>query len=86
MKKILLFMAMLIQCSYSFSCPVCERNKPKILQGITHGQGPTSNWDYVIIISMIAIALLSFFLSLKWMVRPGEKSAHHIKRTILNIE
>lgn len=86
MKKILVLIVMLIQYSYSFSCPVCERNKPKILQGITHGQGPSSNWDYVIIISMIAISLLSFYLSVKWMVRPGEKSAHHIKRTILTTE
>ncbi len=86
MKKLLTILFVLCSMAYSYSCPVCERNQPRILKGITHGQGPSSNWDYVIISGMIAISLIASYLSVKWMIQPGEKSEHHIKRTILNFE
>lgn len=70
----------------SFACPVCERNQPKILKGVTHGAGPQSNWDYIIIWITIVIVLITLFLSIKWLIRPGEHSKKHIKHVILNNE
>lgn len=67
-----------------FSCPVCEKQQPKITQGLTHGAGPQSNWDWIIIAVIALITLLTFIYSLKRLVRPGEKNKDHIKVSILN--
>lgn len=69
-----------------FACPACEKQQPKILRGITHGAGPQSNWDYVIIWTTVIIVAVTLYYSLRWLIRPGEKSNGHIKRTILNDE
>jgi len=86
MKKLILLSYMLLSGFLAIACPVCERQQPKVLQGIVHGAGPDSNWDYLIVSVMLAIALFTLFFSIKWMMRPGEKSGSHIKRYILNID
>jgi hypothetical protein len=68
------------------ACPVCEKRQPKLLQGITHGAGPESNWDYVIIWITAAIVLASLYFSVKWLCKPGEAGNDHIKRIVLNPE
>jgi hypothetical protein len=65
-------------------CDACTKQQPKLLQGITHGTGPDSSWDYVIVYMAVAIVLFSLFYSVKWLIRPGEKSSTHIKQFILN--
>ena len=67
-----------------YACPACEKNQPKITQGITHGSGPDSNWDWVIIAIISVITLLTFIFSLKYLIKPGEKNGDHIKVSILN--
>ncbi len=86
MKKIFLSVLLLIANLQAFTCPVCERNQPKILRGITHGGGPESKWDYVIVWIAIIIVAATLFFSIKWLIRPGERSDRHIKRFILNNE
>lgn len=81
-KSITIIFIFLFQVA-SFACPVCERNQPKILRGIVHGSGPTSNWDYVSIWITILIAVITLFFSIKWLIKPGEKNADHIKYSIL---
>ncbi|WP_347158778.1 hypothetical protein [Pontibacter chitinilyticus] len=68
----------------AFACPVCEKQQPKILQGISHGIGPQNNWDYAIVWATAGVVLLCLFFSIKWLARPGEKSNEHIKRTVLD--
>jgi len=86
MRKILLSIALLLNAIYIIACPVCERNQPRVLKSITHGAGPESRWDYVIVWVTVAIVLGTFFFSVKWLIRPGETSDRHIKRFILNDE
>ncbi len=86
MRKILLSITLLLNTLYTIACPVCERNQPKILKGITHGAGPESKWDYLIVWVMIAIVFCTLFFSIKWLIKPGERSDLHIKRFILNNE
>ncbi|GAA4792478.1 hypothetical protein GCM10023231_20800 [Olivibacter ginsenosidimutans] len=69
-----------------WACPLCERQQPKLFRGITHGAGPESNWDYIIVWVTVAIVLVTLFFSIKWLIKPGERSEHHIKRFILNNE
>ncbi len=66
------------------ACPACEKQQPKVLQGISHGAGPQSNWDYVLVWATVILVVLCFFFSIKWLTRPGEKSKDHIKRTVLD--
>lgn len=68
----------------AIACPVCERYKPKFLQGITHGGGPGGWWDYTIVVAAIIITLLTLFYSIKWFVKPNETNQDHIKFSILN--
>lgn len=86
MKKIMFTLALLLQSLWLIACPVCERNQPKVLKGITHGAGPESQWDYVIVWVTAAIVLATLFFSVKWLIKPGERSEQHIKRFILNNE
>lgn len=68
------------------ACPVCEKNQPALLKGITHGAGPDSQWDYLIIFIMTGIVLGTLLVSLKYLIRPGEKNSRHIKNLVLNME
>jgi hypothetical protein len=86
MKKTISLIMLLLAAVSTWACPVCEKQQPKILRGITHGAGPQSNWDYVIIWSMVAIVAFTLFFSLKWLIRPGEQAESHIKRSIFNNE
>ncbi|HEY4289088.1 MAG TPA: hypothetical protein VGN00_18425 [Puia sp.] len=72
--------------TYFLFCPACEAAQPRILRGITHGAGPESRWDYLIVWITVMITLLTLFYSIKWLIRPGEKNAHHIKNLVLNNE
>ena len=83
MKNFLLIFGFFLLSVASYACPVCYQQQPKLLRGITHGAGPGSNWDYVIISVMGAIVLVTLFYSVKWLMAPGETSTGHIKRFIL---
>lgn len=86
MKKLLLCVFSLLPVLAVLACPVCEKQQPKILRGITHGAGPQDNWDYIIVWTMVVIVVFTLFFSIKWLIRPGERSQTHIKRLILNNE
>ena len=87
MKKLTAFIVFIIAAFSAYACPVCERAKAKTAFGsISHGTGPTSNWDYVAVwITVIAVAL-TFVFSIKYLVKPNEKNSDHIKNSILNFE
>lgn len=76
----------LLSHTAAMACEVCKKQQPKILRGVTHGAGPQSDWDYVIVWGMVVIVLIALFYSIKWMLRPGEKENEHIKRSILNLD
>ena len=84
MRKLTLSILLSIVGTAVIACPVCERNKPKALQGITHGTNPTGPMDYVVVVVMIIIAVLTLFYSVKWLIRPNENNKDHIKYTFLN--
>lgn len=65
------------------ACPICEKSQPKITAGLTHGAGPQSNWDWLIIAVITLITVLTFIYSLKFLIKPGEQNSDHIKKTIL---
>lgn len=68
----------------AMACEACKQQQPKFLRGITHGAGPGSNWDYLIVGIMTAITVYSLYATVKCMIRPAEKDGKHIKRMILN--
>lgn len=86
MKKIMLIFSMLITGIAAIACPTCEIAQPRYLKGISHGSGPQSQWDLVIISVTAVIVLATLFFSVKFLVKPGEKSVTHIKHFILNNE
>jgi hypothetical protein len=68
----------------AMACKACSQQQPKLLQGITHGPGPDSNWDYLIVGVMVFITLYTLYATIKCILRPAEKTSSHIKRMILN--
>lgn len=85
MKAIALFLTLFfLQTVAAFACPVCDKQQPKILRGITHGTGPQSDWDYAIVWTAVLIVLITLFYTIKWLIKPGEKNDNHIKRMVLN--
>lgn len=66
------------------ACPLCGKRQPKITMGVTHGVGPQSDWDWVIIVLIAAITIWTLVFSVKKLIKPGEKNADHIKYSILS--
>ena len=83
-KYLLTLVAFLCVNVVAWACPACEKQQPAITRGITHGGSPASNWDWVIIGVISIITLLTLIFSLKFLIKPGEKSSDHIKKTVLN--
>ena len=83
-RNLILIVPLLVFGLAATACTVCEKQQPKLLKGITHGTGPQSKWDYVIVLIMTVIVLLTLFYTVKWLINPGEKSDSHIKMFILN--
>lgn len=67
----------------AFACDACQKQQPKFTRGITHGAGPQSDWDWLIVAVISAITILTFIFSLKFLIKPGEKNDDHIKKSIL---
>ncbi len=68
----------------AFACEACELQQPAITKNLTHGTGPQSTWDWVIVGIITLITLATLFYSAKYLIRPGEKSRTHIKKNVLN--
>lgn len=85
-KKVFFILGLTLPALAGLACPVCEKQQPKLLQGVTHGAGPTSEWDYIIIWAMVIVVACTLYFSIKLLVKPGERTADHIKRTILTLE
>ena len=83
MKKIIFILTSVLINIAAIACPVCERNKKNALLGLTHGSNPESNWDYVIVLGMIVIAITTLFYSIKWLIKPNENNKAHIKYSFL---
>ena len=86
MKSVFAFIIFLLSNISVYACDACEKQQPEILRGITHGAGPQSNWDYLIVSVAAAIVVATLFFSIKWLLSPGEKGEKHIKRIVLNYE
>ncbi|MBS1545776.1 MAG: hypothetical protein JST38_01115 [Bacteroidetes bacterium] len=82
MKNAIAFLFGLLLAAPAWACEACERQQPKLLKGITHGTGPQSGWDMPIIYVSIAIVLVTLFFALKYLIKPNEDGADHIKRAI----
>lgn len=68
----------------AMACEVCQKNQPKILQNITHGPGPSGTVDYIIIWTAIIIVSFTLYFSVKFLVKPKENNADHIKNIVKN--
>jgi len=86
MRAIFSIFTLMLPALGGLACPMCERQQPKVLQGISHGAGPASDWDYVIIWAMVIIVACTLYFSIKMLVKPGESTGNHIKRFILTLE
>lgn len=75
---------MILAANFAFACEACKLQQPKITQSFTHGTGPDSNWDWLIIGIIAIITVYTLFYSVKYLVKPGEKNRDHIKNSILN--
>ena len=85
MKRVLLIVVILLmQSSRLLACELCQRNQPKILQDVTHGEGPQGQWDYVITWTAVGIVAVVLFFSIKFLVRPSENNPKHIKYIVVN--
>ena len=83
MKK-LFFLALLMPWRLlSMACPACKKQQPGIFRGITHGVGPDSQWDYVIVAITLAIVLIALFYLVKRLIRPQEPQHWSIKNSII---
>ncbi len=82
--RTLLTLLFTVASAAAWACDVCQKNQPTPLRGITHGTGPQSQWDLVIVWSAGIIVGITLVLALRMLLRPGEGHAGHIKRIILH--
>lgn len=81
--RYLITLAAVVLTQVVLACPVCEKQQPAITRGITHGAGPSGNWDWAIVGIISVLVLLTLFYSAKYLIRPGEKDENHIKQAFL---
>jgi hypothetical protein len=86
MKKLLLLLLLSTAAQLAIACDVCKKQQPKVLQGITHGAGPQSNWDYVIVVLTCVLVITCLYSSVRHLIHPKEQTANHIKYSILNAD
>lgn len=67
-----------------FACDVCKNNQPTGFKNITHGAGPSGNFDYVIMGVALVIVLVTLYLSFKYLLKPKENNPDHIKNIVKN--
>lgn len=84
MKAIATTLAAMLLSLTSFACEVCEKRQPQFLRGIAHGGGPDGGLDYVIVWATILIVLATLFYAIKYLVRPREEHAGHIKLLVID--
>jgi len=84
LKALLVVADILGAYSSAMACEACKAQQPKFLQGVTHGAGPTSNWDYVVVSLMVIITVYSFYAMVKCLAKPADKNHEGIKSIILN--
>lgn len=77
---LLVFFASVVQ---AIACEVCKRNQPELLQDISHGTGPQADSEYYIIGGAVLVVLFTLIYSVKYLLKPGERSPEHIKNMIL---
>lgn len=74
---------LLLGSGWYSACDACKLQQPEITQELTHGTGPSSNWDWVVVALIAVITVITLFYSVKYLIKPGEKSSKHIKNTVL---
>lgn len=79
----LLAFASVLGSAEAWACELCKDNQPQALRNITHGTGPQGEWDWIIIWSAVVIVGFTLFLSLKFLIKPGEKRPGHIKHIVV---
>lgn len=85
MKRVsILFLLTFVSKSALKACEVCKEKQPEALANITHGSGPNSNLDYIIIWSAVVIVGLTLFYSIKHLIKPESGKPHHIKNIVTN--
>lgn len=84
MKKIILIFFSILMYQWASACPLCEQSQPRIFRGITHGTGPESNWDFVIIAATMTVVTFCLYFTIRYLYKPGETNSNHIKNSIFN--
>lgn len=74
----------LLVINFAFACEACKLQQPKVTRDFTHGIGPRGDYDWIIVGVIAVITVLTFIYSMKFLLKPGEKDADHIKYSIFN--
>lgn len=75
---------LVLAVNFVWACEACKLQQPKITQNFTHGAGPDSKWDWLIVAVIALITVYTLVYSLKYLIKPGEKDRDHIKYSIFN--
>jgi hypothetical protein len=86
MKKLFCLITGFSSAHLAMACGVCKKQQPKLLENVTHGTGPQSNWDYVIVLAVAVLVVITLSYSLKSLIWPKERSILHIKNSIIDHE
>jgi hypothetical protein len=78
------FLFFVLLTGYYSACEACKLQQPKITQKFTHGTGPQSGAEWVIVGIIILTTLFTLFYSLKYLIKPGEANSKHIKNSVLD--
>jgi hypothetical protein len=70
--------------NFAWACDACKLQQPEITRDFTHGVGPRGQFDWIIVAVIAVIAVYTLIFSVKYLVKPGEKEADHIKNSIFN--
>ncbi|OOQ57826.1 hypothetical protein BC343_13685 [Mucilaginibacter pedocola] len=82
MRKYIVTIPVILVSGTAFGCDACKKQQ-SFFTGISHGRGPESTWDYLIVALMVIVTLYVLFAALNCMFRPYENHRSHIKYTFI---
>ena len=63
--KYIIAVIFLFVAELAFACEACKQQQPRLTQGFTHGTGPDSRWDWLIVAVIALITVYTLIYSIK---------------------
>lgn len=87
MKTIFKKLVFLLFLGYQYlakACEACDLQQPKITRGLTHGPGPKNMFEWMAVIAILIISVLTVYYFIKYLIKPDPQKTDKLKNNVLH--